>query len=115
MPSLVIVDDNAEFCASSAALLADEGFDVVACVGTGATAIEAVCRLRPDAVLLDIQLPDIDGFEVARRLATLVPRPAVVLVSSRGASSYGSELLAAPVRGFLDKVGIGGDALAALL
>lgn len=115
MPSVVIVDDNVEFCDASSALLREDGFDVVACAYTGSAGIEAAVRLRPDVVLLDVQLPDIDGLEVARVLAALDESPAVVLVSSRDASSYGASLAAAPVRGFIDKVALDGAALAALM
>lgn len=115
MTSLLLVDDNPEFCESSLALLRQDGFDIVGYVGTGSAAVEAVLRLLPDVVLLDVQLPDIDGFEVARRLAMLDPPPAVVLISSRDASTYGQLVRDAPVRGFLDKVALDGVAVAALV
>jgi CheY-like chemotaxis protein len=56
--------------------------------GDGETALAEAARLRPALVLLDVQLPDLDGFEVAARLASLADPPAVVLISSRAASSY---------------------------
>lgn len=115
MVSLLIVDDSPEFCSSSVALLTDEGFEVLACVATGSAVVEAVTRFHPDVVLLDIQLPDIDGFEVSRRLASLDFPPAVVLISSRHAASYGDAQLDAPVRGFIDKVALDGAAIAALV
>lgn len=115
MVSLLIVDDSPEFCASAAALLGEEGFEVVGCVGTGSAAIEAATALCPAVVLLDVQLPDVDGFEVARQLAAIEPAPHVVLISSRTAASYGDLISAAPVRGFLDKVALSGTALAAMV
>lgn len=115
MTTLLIVDDNPEFCESSVALLRQDGFDVVGCVSTGVAAVEAVRLLGPDVVLLDVQLPDIDGFEVARRLAMLESPPAVVMISSRDASTYGLLLLDAPVCGFLDKVALDGVAVAGLV
>jgi DNA-binding NarL/FixJ family response regulator len=69
----------------------------------------------PDIVLLDVQLPEIDGFAVAVRLSELADPPAVVLVSSRDATTYGSRVAAAGVAGFLDKRALSGPALAALL
>src|SRR6266700_3323207 len=68
-PTVVIVDDHAGFRSSARALLEAEGFDVVGEAGDGVSALVAVGRLHPHVVLLDIQLPDIDGFEVADRLA----------------------------------------------
>jgi CheY-like chemotaxis protein len=115
MTSLLLVDDNPEFCESSMALLRQDGFEVVGCVDTGAAAVEAVRFLHPDVVLLDVQLPDLDGFEVARRLATLDPPPAVILISSRDASTYGRLIDDAPVRGFIDKVALDGVTIAAFV
>ena len=115
MPTLVIVDDNAEFLASAEAMLGEEGFDVVGCVSDASRAIEEVRLLQPAVVLLDVQLPLVDGFELARQLAELDPRPIVILISSRDAAAYGSELKCAPVRGFISKWELSGDALAAMV
>src|ERR1051326_5259418 len=81
----------------------------------GAPAVEAVMRLRPAVVLLDVQLPDTDGFAVAGRLAQLAGPPRVVLISSRDAAAYGARIDAAPARGFLAKRELSGAALAALV
>lgn len=113
--TVLIVDDHADFRASATALLEAEGFAVVATVADGETAVEAVARLRPDVVLLDVQLPGPDGFAVADRLAQLEEPPRVVLISSREAAAYGARLDAAPARGFLAKREISGAALAALV
>jgi DNA-binding NarL/FixJ family response regulator len=113
-PSVLIVDDHADFRASARALLELQGFDVVGDVVDGETALEAAARLRPDVVLLDVQLPGIDGFEVAERLAAGEEPPRVVLISSRNRSAY-ARLSDAPVAGFLDKHELSGAALAALL
>jgi CheY-like chemotaxis protein len=67
--TVLIVDDHAPFRAVARALLQLEGFAVVGEAADALSALEAVGRLRPDVVVLDIQLPDLDGFEVARRLA----------------------------------------------
>jgi DNA-binding response OmpR family regulator len=71
--------------------------------------------LRPDAVLLDVQLPDLSGFEVSRRLSEQSDPPAVVLTSARPLSDYGARVMPAAVRGFLRKADLTGPALADLL
>ena len=113
--TVLIVDDHDDFRRSAAALLDAEGFEVVGGVADGAAAIEAVERLRPDVVLLDIQLPGVDGFAVADRLAKSPDPPQIVLVSSRDAASYGQRIGSAPARGFLAKRELSGASLAALV
>lgn len=88
---------------------------VVGDAADGATAVAAVERLHPDVVLLDIQLPDIDGFEVADFLAAAPNPPRVVLISSRDAAAYGGRLDRASARGFLAKRELSGAALAELV
>jgi DNA-binding NarL/FixJ family response regulator len=112
---VLVVDDHAEFRASAVALLRAEGFVVVGEAATGAEATHLAGRVRPDLVVLDIRLPDGDGFAVAERLARLPEAPAVVLVSSRDASTYGDRLRQTPARGFLAKSQLTGAALRALL
>ena len=114
-PTVLIVDDHADFRASARALLEAEGFDVVGEAAGGERAIGEVERLRPDVVLLDVQLPDVDGFAVAERLAAEGSGAAVVLISSREAAAYGPRAEAAAARGFIAKRDLSGEALAALL
>jgi len=114
-PTVLIVDDHAGFRASARALLEAEGFDVVGEAADGEQAIGEVERLRPDVVLLDVQLPDVDGFAVADRLALAGSLAAVVLISSREAAAYGPRAEAAGARGFIAKRDLSGEALAALL
>jgi DNA-binding NarL/FixJ family response regulator len=114
-PTVLIVDDHAAFRASARALLQVEGFDVVGEAANGAAAVEAVAVLRPKIVLLDIQLPDLDGLAVAEQLAGAPDPPAVVLISSRDAAAYGPRLQATPARGFIPKRELSGEALAALV
>jgi DNA-binding NarL/FixJ family response regulator len=64
---------------------------------------------------LDIQLPGLDGFDVAERLAEAADAPAVILISSRDAAAYGSRVEEAPVRGFLAKRSLSGAALASFV
>src|SRR5579884_1301411 len=89
MPLALIVDDNPSFRASARLLLEPEGY-VVAEVDSGAAAVESAGAAHPDLVLLDVQLPDLDGFAVAERLAQLEPSPDVILTSSRDSADYGS-------------------------
>src|SRR6478609_9551017 len=83
---VIVVDDHPSFRRSAKALLTAEGFEVVGEAVDGASALAAVAELAPELVLLDIQLPDIDGFEVARRLLESRPELRIVLVSSRDSS-----------------------------
>jgi DNA-binding NarL/FixJ family response regulator len=112
--TVLIVDDHAAFRASARALLEAEGFEVVGEAADGAGAVEAVAVLRPQIVLLDIQLPDLDGLTVAQQLAMAPDAPAIVLISSRDAATYGPRLEGTPARGFIPKSALSGQALAAL-
>ena len=97
------------------ALLEADGFDVLGEAADGESAVELARRLRPQVVLLDIQLPGIDGFAVAERLAAEPAAPAVVLVSSRGRRAYRTKLAATPARGFITKEEFSGECLTSLL
>ena len=116
MTSVLIVDDHPSFRASARALLHAEGFEVVGEAADGAEALRAVEELHPDVVLLDVQLPDIDGFDVAARLTkTNSQAPAVVLTSSRDGSDFGPLVGECGASGFVPKAELSGPALAALL
>ena len=111
---MLIVDDHDGFRSLAKALLEAEGFEVIGEAGDAVGALDAGERLRP-GVLLDIQLPGIDGFEVAARLAATAHPPQVVLVSTRDVSSYRRRLATSPVRGFISKSELSGSALSALV
>jgi DNA-binding NarL/FixJ family response regulator len=113
--SLLIVDDHPSFRSLVRTLMSADGFDVAGDAPDGESALDAVEALRPDVVLLDVQLPGIDGFEVASRLAAEPDPPVVILTSSREASDYGTRLTAAPVQGFIPKEELSGAALSALV
>jgi len=113
--TVLIVDDHEEFRRSARELLELEGWIVVGEAADGAGALRDAARLHPDLVLLDIQLPDLDGFLVADRLAAASTPPAVVLISSRDADAYGAALDTAAARGFLPKRLLSGAALADLM
>jgi CheY-like chemotaxis protein len=88
----LVVDDHPGFRAVARALLESAGLEVVGEAGDGAAAI-TLCRTSdPDLVLLDVQLPDIDGFEVRRRLLRTTNPPAVLLTSTRAAAAFGPRL-----------------------
>jgi CheY-like chemotaxis protein len=111
-PAILIVDDHDGFRTFARGMLEAAGF-TVAEAATGAEAAEAALTFRPGLVLLDIGLPDFDGFEVARRLAGLSgkPTPVVVLTSTREARDYGGRIAASPAAGFLPKDQLSGAAL----
>ena len=116
MPQTVlIVDDHPSFRASARAILEADGFEVIGEAADGASAIEAVHELRPQIVLLDVQLPDADGFSVAAALQRNGSSPAVVLVSSRDACDYGGLIAESGARGFIAKAELSGAALADLV
>jgi DNA-binding NarL/FixJ family response regulator len=113
--SVLIVDDHAPFRARARMVLEGDGFRVVGEAADGEAALAAAQRLRPEIVLLDVQLPDLDGFAVAERLAGEPEPPVVVLISSRGADAYRRRLRTSPARGFIAKAEFSGECLLALL
>jgi DNA-binding NarL/FixJ family response regulator len=113
--SLLIVDDHAAFRSAARALLEAEGFSVVGEAASGASALEAVQELRPDVVLLDVQLPDLNGFDVAELLGQEDVVPAIVFISSRALSAFRWRLDANPRWRFITKSDLSGEALAAAL
>ncbi len=115
LPTVLIVDDHGDFRRSARALLEADGFAVVGEARDGVAAIERAAALRPTVVLLDIQLPDLDGLAVAERIAAGPDAPAIVLTSSRDAAAYGPRLDEARARGFIAKSELSGRALAALV
>jgi DNA-binding NarL/FixJ family response regulator len=113
--TVLIVDDHATFRAAARALLQAGGFDVVGEAADGVSALNAVAELRPEIILLDVQLPDIDGFAVAERLAEDGMPPAIVLTSSRDVTSFRRRLAANPAWSFIAKSELSGDALLAAI
>ena len=112
--TVLIVDDHKAFRTSARHLLEAEGFVVVGEAANGQEALALTGELAPDLVLLDIQLPDIDGFAVAGELRKRGERAAIVLTSSRDAGDYGSAIAESGARGFVPKGDLSGAAIAAL-
>jgi CheY-like chemotaxis protein len=113
--SVLIVDDHPSFRASARRMLEASGYSVLGEAADGAAAIAAAGELEPDLVLLDVQLPDLDGFEVARRIAGADgAAPAVVLTSSRERSDFGEAVAESPARGFIAKSELSGETLSEL-
>ena len=100
---VLIVDDNMDFRRLARQLLEHVGYMVVGEVGDGTAAIAAFQTLRPSIVLLDIQLPDMDGFKVAELLAAEAVAPIVVLISTRDRASYRRQLAATSANAFIEK------------
>jgi two-component system response regulator EvgA len=115
MSTILIVDDDPRFRAQARDVLATDGFVVIGEAVDGTSGLEAAQALQPDYVLLDIGLPDMEGFEVARTLAVNGPPPWVVLTSSRDARAYGRRLANGHFLGFVPKERISGAAIRALV
>jgi DNA-binding NarL/FixJ family response regulator len=113
--TVLIVDDHPSFRATARALLQAEGFDVIGEAENGVAALRSAKELHPDLVLLDVQLPDFDGFEVCARLTGNGGGPAVILTSSRDASDFGPLVARSGARGFVPKAELSGAALIAVL
>lgn len=111
--SILIVDDYAPFRDSARQLLESEGFEVVGEAENGQEAVRMAEELKPDVVLLDVHLPDFDGFEAARQMSGIDPAPDVVLTSSR--DDYGALVPGSAARAFVRKDALSGETLAAAL
>jgi DNA-binding NarL/FixJ family response regulator len=114
--TVLIVDDHAGFRASARRMLEADGYEVVGEAVDGGAAMAAAQRLRPDLVLLDVRLPDIDGFEVATRLLDASGRtPEIVLISSHDSADLGEAIGDSGARGFIPKSELSPGAIAALI
>lgn len=116
MPQRVlIVDDHRGFRQLARRLVQEVGLDFAGEASSGVEALREERRLKPDIVLLDIQLPDLDGFVVARSLRAVAVPPLVVLVSTREASDYGQSIDGCGALGFISKAELTAASLSALL
>jgi DNA-binding NarL/FixJ family response regulator len=112
--TVLIVDDHATFRRSARLLLEADGYDVIGEAEDGRSALSEAESLEPDIVLLDVFLPDVDGFEVASEL-TGRGLAVVVLTSSRDGRDFGSLVAESGARGFIAKTALSGASLAAVV
>jgi DNA-binding NarL/FixJ family response regulator len=113
--TLLIVDDHAAFRSTARALLECDGWNVVGEAGDGTSGLTAARTLKPDVVLLDVRLPDIDGFAVAERLTAGGGGPAVIVTSSSDDPLYPDRARRTGARGFVAKHDLSGAALQRVL
>jgi DNA-binding NarL/FixJ family response regulator len=111
----LIIDDHPSCRASARHVLEDAGFVVIGEAQDGASGLAAATEMRPAVVLLDVQLPHFDGFDVAACLTGRDDGPAVVLTSGRDGSESGGMAARSGARGFAPKDELSGPALEALL
>jgi len=120
MPSVLIVDDHSPFRGAARVLLERGGFRVVGEAADGDAALDAVRRLAPEVVLLDVQLPGEDGFAICERIVAAVGAsddggPAVVLTSGRPIGTFRRRLARSRAAGFISKTDLTASALTALV
>jgi DNA-binding NarL/FixJ family response regulator len=112
---VLIVDDHPSFRSAARLLLEHEGFEVIGEAEDGASGLQATTDLSPDIVLLDINLPDLDGFDVASRICLDQTAPKVVLTSSRDPREFGPLVGRSGARGFVPKGELSAERICALL
>ena len=113
--TVLMVDDHDGFRARARAMLESSGFDVVGEATDGRTAVAAAERLRPELALVDIGLPDLDGFAVASALRAAGSVRRIVLISGREAADFGDRVADSAADGFIPKADLSGDGLLALV
>ena len=96
-------------------LLARDGYEIVGEADDGTSAISAARTLRPEVILLDVQLPDMDAFEVARALRPDGMDGNIILISSRDRADYGRRVAESGARGFIGKADLSGSAIRSIL
>jgi two-component system response regulator EvgA len=116
---VLIVDDHPSFRSAARLLLEHEGFEVIGEAVDGATGLAATTALCPDLVLLDVNLPDLDGFDVASRICldngVDHTAPKVVLTSSRDPREFGPLVGRSGANGFVPKGELSAARICALL
>jgi DNA-binding NarL/FixJ family response regulator len=112
---ILVIDDNTAFRAAASRMLATDGFIVVAGAATGASGVQLAREHQPDVVIVDVQLPDTDGFDVAEQLAGLELALEVILTSSLDSSDLGALVTESSARGFIPKAELSARAIEDLL
>ena len=112
---VLIVDDNGAFRAAARQLLERAGFSVVAEAESGAGGVEEAKAHSPDVAIVDVQLPDFDGFEVAARLSELEAAPQVILISSLDGADFGALVAGSSALGFVPKAELSASVINGLL
>ena len=113
--TILIVEDHPSFLAVARFLLETDGFVVVGVATDGASAVRETLRVSPEIVLLDVSLPDMDGFEVASQLRAAGASSRIVFTSSRDGSDFGSKITDSGGSGFIAKAELSGEVLRALV
>ena len=115
--SCLIVDDSQEFLRAARDLLEREGISVVGVASTGAQARRGCLELRPDVALVDIDLGEENGFDVARELAGRedAEPPRVILISAYSGDDFADMIADSPALAFLPKAGLSGAAIRGIL
>ena len=112
---MLIVDDNSAFRAAARQLLERAGFVVVAEAGDGVEGLRAAKEYTPDLAVVDVQLPDLDGFELAERLRVFASAPEVILTSNLDWTDFGALVDSSSALGFIPKAELSAPAIDALL
>jgi DNA-binding NarL/FixJ family response regulator len=107
----LIVDDSPLFLEGATDLLEREGLEIVGVASNSAEAIRLVEELRPDVILVDIDLGDEDGFELARRLGENAPRSKVIFVSTHSEQDLAQLIATSPAIGFVSKARLSAEAI----
>jgi DNA-binding NarL/FixJ family response regulator len=110
---VLVVDDQAPFRRAMAAVVAEtDGFEVAGQAASGEEAVELAADLRPDLVLMDVNLPGIDGLEATRRIRAAEPSPVVLLLSTYDESDGTGFVAESGASGYVTKSAFGPDRLA---
>ncbi|MDL2334915.1 MAG: response regulator transcription factor [Chloroflexota bacterium] len=113
--TVLIVDDHEGFRTSMRRMLERAGYDVVGEAVDGRSAIAEALRLKPDVALVDIRLPDIDGFAVAKALRAAGSSGSILLISTRQRIDYGDRLASSDADGFIEKSDLSARSIAAIV
>jgi DNA-binding NarL/FixJ family response regulator len=115
--SCLIVDDSDHFRCAARALLEREGIAVVGMASAGDEALRQISDCRPDVALVDIDLGEESGFDVAQRLARVRPegRPHVIMISTHAEKDFMDMIAASPAIAFLSKAALSGAAIREIL